>query len=107
LSFTARKVKATLHWLCEGKTVPVTVNLYGRLLKGEIGEEINWDELVDPESKIVCKDALAEESLGDAAPESKWQFIRHGYFVTDLASKPESLVFNRIVALKDTKKKGS
>ncbi|MDR1641565.1 MAG: glutamine--tRNA ligase/YqeY domain fusion protein [Clostridiales bacterium] len=107
LSFTARKVKATLHWLCEGKTVPVAVNLYGRLLKGEIGEDYNWDELVDPESKVVCKEAQAEESLADASPESKWQFIRHGYFVADLASKPGSLVFNRIVALKDTKRKGS
>ncbi|MDR1558746.1 MAG: glutamine--tRNA ligase/YqeY domain fusion protein [Clostridiales bacterium] len=108
-SFTERKVKATLHWLDAARTLPARVNLYGRLLLNEniTGEEPNWPRLVDPASLIVMENARMEESLSAALPEDKFQFIRHGYFVCDIHSKPEEkLVFNRIVALKDTKKKG-
>jgi glutaminyl-tRNA synthetase len=44
-----------------------------------------------------------EPSLAHAAPDARFQFERHGYFVADridhAAGRP---VFNRIAALKDT-----
>ncbi|MDR2649430.1 MAG: glutamine--tRNA ligase/YqeY domain fusion protein [Clostridiales bacterium] len=107
--FTGRKVKATLHWLDVNHTLPARINLYGRLLPDEniSGEEPDWPRLVDPDSLIAMENARVEESLSSARPEEKFQFIRHGYFVADIHWKPsEKLVFNRIVALKDTKKKG-
>ncbi|MDR1541834.1 MAG: glutamine--tRNA ligase/YqeY domain fusion protein [Clostridiales bacterium] len=110
LNFTERKVKATLHWLSKGHAIPSKVNLYSRLLASESigGEDVNWSDLVDPASKVSLQDAVVEESLAGAKPEDRFQFIRHGYFVLDMKAKPgERLDFNRIAALKDTKKKGS
>jgi glutaminyl-tRNA synthetase len=45
----------------------------------------------------------AEPCLRDAAPESRYQFERNGYFFADpVDSTPGKPVFNRIVALKDS-----
>jgi glutaminyl-tRNA synthetase len=40
--------------------------------------------------------------LRGAAPGSRYQFERLGYFCVDKDSTPEKLVFNRTVALRDT-----
>ena len=46
---------------------------------------------------------FVEEGLRNAAPESKYQFFRHGYFNVDPKFSEEGrLVFNRIVALKSS-----
>ena len=108
-NFTERKVKATLHWLDANHTLPARVCLYSRLLINEniTGQEVDWTQFIDPDSLIVMENAQIEESLSTAQPEDKFQFIRQGYFVVDIHWKHgETLVFNRIVALKDTKKKG-
>jgi glutaminyl-tRNA synthetase len=47
--------------------------------------------------------AQLEPSLQDAAPEDRFQFERHGYFVADrVDSQPGAPVFNRAVTLKDS-----
>ena len=44
-----------------------------------------------------------EPSLADAAPGSRWQFERMGYFCVDPSdSRPGAPVFNRTVTLRDT-----
>ncbi len=46
---------------------------------------------------------MLEPSLGEAAPGSRWQFERLGYFCADSEdSTPERLVFNRTVTLRDS-----
>jgi glutaminyl-tRNA synthetase len=35
-------------------------------------------------------------------PEDRFQFEREGYFVADKDSRPQHLVFNRTVGLRDT-----
>jgi glutaminyl-tRNA synthetase len=108
LDFTERKVKATLHWLDAAHTKHARVNLYNRLLTDEniTGDTIEWNDYLDSQSKIVLEDILIEETLRDVKPEDKFQFIRHGYFVADIAWRPgDKLTFNRIVSLKDSKKK--
>jgi len=108
-NFTGRKVKATLHWLDAAHTLPARVNLYGRLLLNEniSGQEVDWPQYIDPNSRVTMENARVEESLSSARAEDRFQFMRHGYFVADIRWKPgETLEFNRIVALKDTKKKG-
>ncbi len=42
-----------------------------------------------------------EPSVADAAPGTRYQFERIGYFVVDPDSTAETLVFNRTVTLKD------
>ncbi len=51
-------------------------------------------------------DALVEPSLATAQPGDKFQFMREGYFCVDVDSRPDALVFNRTVGLKDTWAKG-
>jgi len=44
-----------------------------------------------------------EPSLAGAAPGSRYQFLRNGYFCVDAVdSAAGALVFNRIVSLKDS-----
>ena len=108
-NFTERKVKATLHWLDADHNLPARANLYNRLLLNEniTGQEVDWPQYIDPNSLVKMGNARVEESLTSARAEDKYQFIRHGYFTVDIHWKPgETLEFNRIVALKDTKKKG-
>jgi glutaminyl-tRNA synthetase len=40
--------------------------------------------------------------LKDALPESRYQFERLAYFALDKESRPDKLVFNRTITLRDT-----
>jgi glutaminyl-tRNA synthetase len=50
----------------------------------------------------VLSYAKLEPSIATAAPGSRYQFERLGYFCVDPDSAPGKPVFNRTVALKDT-----
>ncbi len=104
--FTGRKVKGTIHWVSASHGIKADVHLYDRLLLDDDllkDETKGWDEKINPESHIILNDCIIEPFLKDSTPESKFQFIRHGYFCVDYKnSRAEKLVFNRIVALKDT-----
>jgi glutaminyl-tRNA synthetase len=64
--------------------------------------ERNYLDDLNPESKRVLT-AYVEPALAGAAPEERFQFERHGYFVADLADHaPGKPVFNRAVTLKDS-----
>jgi glutaminyl-tRNA synthetase len=46
--------------------------------------------------------ALAEPALAQAAPEDRFQFERHGYFIADRVDhRADRPVFNRITPLKE------
>lgn len=104
--FEGRKVKGTIHWLCANHAVKAEVHLYDKLVANEEllkDDTKTWDEKIDPNSLVVLKDCLVERSLRNAEVESKYQFIRHGYFTVDKKYTTEDhLVFNRIVPLKDS-----
>jgi len=64
--------------------------------------ERNYLDDLNPGSKRVIR-ALIEPALATAARETRVQFERHGYFVSDLVDHaPGRPVWNRAVALKDT-----
>ncbi len=64
--------------------------------------ERNYLDDLNPDSKRVIA-AYVESALRDAAPEQRFQFERHGYFVADLADHaPGKPVFNRTVTLRDS-----
>ena len=67
----------------------------------EVAERNYLDDL-NPESKRILR-AYVEPALARAAPEERFQFERHGYFVADLADHgPGKPVFNRAVTLRDS-----
>ncbi|HEY6141472.1 MAG TPA: glutamine--tRNA ligase/YqeY domain fusion protein [Thermoanaerobaculia bacterium] len=100
-----RKPKATLHWVSAQHAIDGEVRLYDRLFKSENPEE-SGDFLADlnPESLQVIPHAKLEPSVRGAAPMTKYQFERLGYFCVDPDSGSDAMVFNRTVTLKETKK---
>ncbi len=58
-------------------------------------------ELLNPDSLKVVKNAMLEPSLADAKPGQSYQFLRLGYFTTDIDTEPGKPVFNRTVTLRD------
>lgn len=104
--FEGRKVKGTIHWLSEDNAVKAQVNLYDKLVSEESllkDASKTWEEKINPNSLIVLENCLVEKFLEGAPIESKYQFIRHGYFTVDNKHTSERhLVFNRIVSLKDS-----
>ncbi|MGD9209370.1 MAG: glutamine--tRNA ligase/YqeY domain fusion protein [Desulfobacteraceae bacterium] len=102
-----RKVKATLHWVSAADAINATVRLYDRLFlnpnPNECPEGKDFRANLNPDSLEVLTNCKLEPSLAQAAPGSRFQFERLGYFNVDPEdSSPENLVFNRTVTLRDT-----
>jgi len=100
-----RKPRATLHWVSAPHALEAEVRLYDCLLSGEgeggEAEEGDWKARLNPDSLKVLTGCKVEPSLAEAAPGSRYQFERQGYFCVDRDSAPGRLVFNRTVTLKD------
>ena len=100
----SRKVKGNIHWVSADHALPAEVRLYDRLFAvpnpGAGDRDYKLD--LNPSSKTVIT-AQCEPGLASAAPEQRFQFERHGYFVADMHdSRPGVPVFNRAVTLKDS-----
>jgi glutaminyl-tRNA synthetase len=91
--------KATLHWVSEAHALNAEVRLYDRLFNQERPDN---DSPINPNSLQVINSCKVEPSLKDVKPLDRFQFERQGYFCADLESKPDALVFNRTVTLRDT-----
>jgi glutaminyl-tRNA synthetase len=100
-----RKVKATLHWVSAQHAVDAEARLYDHLCRiedlSEVPEGEDWKDYLNPKSLEALAACRLEPSLAAAEPGSQWQFERLGYFCVDPDSRPEGLVFNRSVTLKD------
>lgn len=99
-----RKVRGVIHWVSAAHGLPAEIRLYDPLFTVDFpdADERDYHELINPES-LVVHHGFVEPSLQQADIESRYQFEREGYFCVDNKdSKPESLVFNRIVGLRDT-----
>ena len=98
-----RKPKATLHWVSARHALDCEVRLYDRLFRSENPEE-SGDFLADlnPNSLEFVKEAKLEPSVRSAAPLTRFQFERLGYFCVDPDSIAARIVFNRTATLKDT-----
>ena len=99
-----RKVKGTLHWVSAAHCIEAEVRLYDRLFSVEnpSADERDFRELLNPESLTVLNKCYVEKYLAEKKPGDFLQFQRIGYFTPDSDSKPERLIFNRTVGLKDT-----
>ena len=66
----------------------------------------NFLECLNPDSLEILTGCKVEPSMADAAAPASFQFMRLGYFCLDSKdSRPDHLVFNRSVSLKDSFKK--
>jgi glutaminyl-tRNA synthetase len=100
----AVKVKGTITWVSRHDAVPATVVLYDRLFSEPQPDAGGRDfrEVLNPKSKVPVQ-AWLEPSLAGVAAEQRYQFERHGYFITDRKDhRAEAPVFNRITTLKDS-----
>ena len=99
-----RKVKGTIHWVSAAHAVEVEVRLYDNLfLRPRPDEEEDWKAVVSPNSLERLMGCRVEPSLRAAAPGSRYQFERQGYFCVDSKdSRRDRLVVNRTVGLRDT-----
>ncbi len=105
-SATNRKVKGTIHWVDAATAVPAEVRLYDRLLAvpdlGELPDDADWTQHLNPRSLEVVPDARVEQVLGGAAAGTTFQFERLGYFCADPEGTAARPVFNRTVTLRDS-----
>jgi len=101
-----RKVRGTIHWVSAAHAVPAEVRLYDHLFSvASPGGDENgdWKAELNPRSLERLTGAQLEPSLAEAAPGSRYQFERNGYFCADTRdSAPGHPVWNRAVALRDT-----
>jgi glutaminyl-tRNA synthetase len=104
-----RKVEGVIHWLSAAHAAPAEVRLYDRLFSvpdpAAAGDD--FVKFLNADSLEVLTGCFVEGGLTEAAPGARFQFERTGYFCLDAKdSRPEKLVFNRIVALRDSWGKG-
>ena len=100
-----RKVKGTLHWVSAPDAIEAEVRLYDRLFKDPDPaghKDADFKEFLNENSLQVLRHCKLEPSLRSAKEGDRFQFQRLGYFCVDKDSRPEALVFNRTVGLKDT-----
>ena len=101
-----RKVQGTLHWVSAAHALDAEVRLYDRLfLKPnplDVEEGQDFTASLNPNSLEVLSGCRVEPSLAGAAPGSRYQFERQGYFCVDPDSTGEKLVFNLTATLRDT-----
>jgi len=105
-----RKVKGTLHWVSAKHACEAEVRLYDHLFTkrdpNDTAEGEDYKSNLNPDSLEVLASCMIEPGLKDAAPGSRYQFERMGYFFADPAdSSDKKPVFNRTVTLRDTWKK--
>jgi len=98
-----RKVQATLHWVPAAQSVPAEIRLYSQLfLRPDPGAGGDIMADLNPDSLEVLAEARLEPSLAGIASGEVVQFERQGYFCLDTDSRPDRLIFNRTVGLRDS-----
>ncbi|MEN9779958.1 MAG: glutamine--tRNA ligase [Pseudomonadota bacterium] len=98
------KAKAAITWVGVSDGVRAEVRLYDRLFteaQPDAGGR-NFLDVLNPDSLKVVS-AYVEPSLAACAADTRFQFERHGYFVSDRTDHRRGQpVFNRITGLKDS-----
>ena len=99
-----RKVKGTIHWVSAAHAVKAEVRLYENIIDEEKGVYNEDGSLnLNPDSLKVLPECYIEPSVKDAKAYDSFQFVRQGFFCVDCKdSRPDALVFNRIVSLKSS-----
>lgn len=99
-----RKVKGTIHFVSATEAIPAEVRIYENIIDEEKGVYNEDGSLnLNPDSLKILKNCYLEPEFAKAKAYDRFQFVRQGFFCVDAKdSKPEALVFNRIVSLKSS-----
>ncbi len=100
-----RRVKGTLHWVSSKHAIDAEVRLYDRLFYDEEPDghkDKDFKEFINPDSLKVLTNCKLEPFIKDSKVLDSYQFQRLGYFCVDKDSKPNKLVFNKTVGLRDS-----
>ena len=101
-----RKVKATLHWVSQPHSVSVEIREYDRLFNHPSPGDFDTSELhkILNEKSVNHYNGFGEKVLEESSVGDTFQFQRKGYYVSDLTSNKNGLVFNKTVGLRDNYK---
>ena len=101
-----RKVKATLHWVSQPHSVPVEIREYDRLFNHPSPGDFDTSELhtILNEKSVKHYSGFGEKILEESSTGEAFQFQRKGYYVSDVTSNKNGLVFNKTVGLRDNYK---
>ncbi|KAF7991819.1 hypothetical protein HCN44_010620 [Aphidius gifuensis] len=98
------KPKAFIHWVAKPKVA--SIRLYDKLFKHKNPEDINevpngYLSDININSKKEVVGYVDASLINIAKPFTQFQFERIGFFSVDPDSRPDRLVFNRTVGLKE------
>ncbi len=101
-----RKIKGTIHWVSAAHAIAAETRLYDRLFTvadpDDDRDGKTYRDHLNPASVRVVT-AQLEASLANISPETRFQFERLGYFVTDRVDhRADRPVFNRVCTLRDS-----
>jgi glutaminyl-tRNA synthetase len=96
-----------MHWVSAAHAVPAEVRLYETLFSDPYPEQTaegqDFIANLNPNSLEILTGCQLEPSLAQATIDDRFQFMRQGFFCLDsVDSRPDKLIFNRIVGLRDT-----
>ena len=98
-----RKVKGTLHWVSARHALDAEVRIYDRLFSvATPGKDRELFDDLNTASLTTLSQCKVEPSVAMDPRDTRYQFERQGYFWRDDDSAPGALVFNRIIALRDS-----
>ena len=99
-----RKVRGVIHWVSAETGLAAQIRLYDRLFRKPLpGKEGDFLDDLNPESLQVLENCMIEPALAGAAPGSRYQFEREGYFCRDPEDAPDGRpIFNEVVSLRDS-----
>lgn len=98
--FKERKPNGNIHFVEASTAKKAIFNLFEPLMLDSDSKK-DVEERLNPNSWKEMK-GFVETSLNDTFVLERFQFIRNGYFATDLDSKKDALIFNRICELRSS-----
>ena len=101
--FNERKPQGTIHWVDADQGIASEVRVYDSMFD-EQPDTDNLLDVVKPDSLVIMEKAVVEPAVKDFLAEGtqRMQFLRNGYFMEDLDSSEDRLVFNRTVSLRSS-----
>lgn len=97
--FDERKPNGTIGFVEASTALKATFNQFEPLLLDEDDDNKSFLDRINPASWMTSSGYIERNTY---QPFDRFQFIRDGYYVVDVDSSDDALIFNRIVSLKSS-----